>query len=52
MFKSKTKETIPALRLWRSCTIEPETLEKYDYNWRNFDTTDVNAIPLIPLVGE
>jgi hypothetical protein len=27
-------------------------LEKYDYNWRNFDTTNIDAIPLVPLVGE
>ena len=29
-----------------------ETLDKYDYNWRNFDTTNIDAVPLIPLVGE
>jgi hypothetical protein len=50
--KIKTKEQIPQLRLWSACMSDMETLDKYDYNWRNFDTTNIDAVPLIPLVGE
>ena len=51
MFKLKSKDTVPQVRLWISKTTDEEELEKYDHNYRNFDTTKVDATPLITLIG-
>ena len=37
-------------RLWiASAKLDEAALKKIDYNWRNFDDTIIDAIPVLPL---
>ena len=55
---NKERNLIGPQRYWISSKIkadlenQEEEIKKLDYNWRNFEETTIDAIPLMPLSGE
>ena len=51
---NKERTLLGPTRLWISSCINQyqEEMKKLDYNWRNFEDTTIDAIPVLPLTGD
>lgn len=52
---NKERTLLGPTRLWISSTIRDEDgegMKKLDYNWRNFEDTTIDAVPVLPLTGD